>query len=86
MGPADQRAYVAGLEACLRESHRWDARSTSLPRGQGGSPAPDTDQAKKTKTGQGACQCARQQGLAPRPGPRPSHAAPAHSQTPEAHQ
>ena len=54
MGLTDQRAYVRGLEARLREAHRWHARSLSPPRGQGGSPAPDTHQAKKTKTGQGA--------------------------------
>ena len=54
MGLTDQRAYVRGLEACLREAHRWHARSPSPPRGQGGSPAPDTHQVKKTITGQGA--------------------------------
>ena len=51
MGLTDQRAYVQGLEARLREAHRWHARSPSPPRRQGGSPAPDTHQAKKTKTG-----------------------------------
>ena len=65
MDPADQRVYVRGLEARLREAHRWHARSLSPARGQGGSPAPDTHQAKKTKTGQGARQRTRQQGAAP---------------------
>ena len=86
MDPEDQRAYVRGLEACLREAHHWHTRSPSPPRGQGGSPAPDTQQAKKTKTGQRGRQRARQQGTAPRPGPRPSPAAPPHSQSPGAHQ
>ena len=54
MGLTDQRTYVEGLETSLREAHRWHARSPSPPRGQGGSPAPDTHQAKKTKTGQRA--------------------------------
>ena len=84
--PADQRAYVRGLDARLREAHRWNARSPSPPRGQGGSPAPDTHQAKKTKTGQGARQRACQQGAAPRPGPGSSHAAPPHAQIPGANQ
>ena len=82
MDPADQRAYIRGLEARLREAHRWHARSPSAPRGQGGSPAPDTHQAKKTKTGQGARERASQQGAAPRPGPGSSHAAPTHSHAP----
>ena len=56
----DQRAYVKGLEACLREAHRWHTRAPSPPWGQGRSPAPGTHQAKKTKTGQGARQRARQ--------------------------
>ena len=86
MGLTDQRAYVRGLEARLREAHRWHARSPSPPRGQGGSPAPDTHEAKKTKTGQGARQRARQQGATPRPGPGSSHTAPPHAQTPGAHQ
>ena len=50
MGHTDQRAGVRGLEARLREAHRWQAHSLSPPGGQGGSPAPDTHQAKKTKT------------------------------------
>ena len=83
MDPADQRAYVRGLEARLREAHRWHAGSPSPPRGQEGSPASNTHQAKKTKTGQGARLRARQQGAAPRPGPRSSHAAPPHARTPE---
>ena len=86
MDPADQRALVRGLEARLREAHRWHACSLSPPRGQRDSHAPDTRQAKKTKTGQGARQRARQQGAAPRPGPGSSHAAPPHAQTPWAHQ
>ena len=65
MGLTDQRTYVRGLETRLREAHRWQGRSPSPPRGQGGSPAPDTHQAKKTKTGQGARQRARQQDLTP---------------------
>ena len=65
MGLTDQRTYVRGLETRLREAHRWHARSPSPPRGQGGSPAPDTHQAKKTKTGQGARQRACQQGATP---------------------
>ena len=85
MDPAGQRAYVKGLEARLREAHRWHARSPSPPRGRGGSPAPDTHQAKETKTGQGARQRAHQQGAAPRPGPGSSHSAPPHAQTPGAH-
>ena len=56
------------------------------PTGTGASAAPATHQAKKTKTGQGARQCTRQQGAAPRPGPGSSHAAPPHAQTPGAHQ
>ena len=60
MGLTDQPAYIRGLKARLREAHRWHARSPSPPRGQGGSPAPDTHQAKKTKTGQGARQRAGQ--------------------------
>ena len=86
MDPADQCAYVRGLKARLREVHRWHARSPSPPRGQGGSTAPDTHQAKKTKTGQGARQRACQQGAAARPGPGSSHAAPPQAQTPGAHQ
>ena len=85
-GLTDQRTYVRGLETSLREAHRWHARSPSPPRGQGGSPAPDTHQAKKTKTGQGARQRARQQGATPRPGPGSSLTAPRHAQTPGAHQ
>ena len=65
MGLTDQGAYVRGLEPRLREAHRWHARSPSPPRGQGGSPAPDTHQAKKTKTCQWARQRARQQGPTP---------------------
>ena len=86
MDPMGQRAYVRGLEARLREAHRWHARSLSPPRGQGGSPTPNTHQAKKTKTGQGARQRAPQQSGAPRPGPRSSHATPPHAQTAGAHQ
>ena len=86
MGLTDQRTYVRGLETSLREAHRWHARSPSPPRGQAGSPAPDTHQAKKTKTGQGARQRARQQGATPRPEPGSSHTAPPHAQTPGAHQ
>ena len=86
MDPADQRAYVRGFEARLREAYRWHARSPSPPRGPGGSPAPDTRQAKKTKTGQGARQRAHQQGASPRQAPGSSHAAPTHAQTPGAHQ
>ena len=86
MGLTDQRAYIRGLEARLREAHRWHARSPSPSRGQGGSPAPDTHQAKKTKTGQGARQRARQQSATPRPGPGSSHTAPSQAQTPGAHQ
>ena len=52
MDPADEFAYIRGLEARLREAHRWHARSPSPPRGRGGPPASDTHQAKKTKTGQ----------------------------------
>ena len=85
MGLTDQRAYVRSLQARLREAHRLHTRSPSPPQGQGGSPAPDTYQAKKTKTGQGACQRARQRGATPRPGPGSSHTAPAHAQTPGAH-
>ena len=59
MGLTDMRAYVRGLEARLREAHRWHACSLSPPQGQGGSPAPNTHQAKKTKKGQGARQRAR---------------------------
>ena len=65
MGLTDQRTYVTGLETSLREAHRWHARSLSPHRGQGGSPAPNTHQAKKTKTDQGARQRARQQGAMP---------------------
>ena len=65
MDLTDQRAYVRGLEARLREAHRWHARSPSPQWGQGGSPASDTHQAKKTKTGQGDRQRVRQQGAAP---------------------
>ena len=65
MGLTDERAYVRGLEARLREAPRWHACSTSPPQGQGGSPAPDTHQAKKTKTDQGAHQRACQQGATP---------------------
>ena len=86
MGLMDQRTYVRGLETRLREAHRWHARSPSPPRGQGGSPATDTQQAKKTKTGQGARKRACQQGATPRPGPGSSHTAPPHAQTPGAHQ
>ena len=86
MDLADQRAHVTGLEACCGEALRWHTHSPSPPRGQGGSPAPDTHQGKKTKTGQGASLRARQQGTAYRPGPRPSHAARPHSTTPGAHQ
>ena len=46
----------------------------------------DSHQAKETKTGHVTRQHARQQGAAPRPGPRPSHAVPPQSQTPGAHQ
>ena len=86
MGLTDQRAYVRGLEARLRDVHRWHARSPSFPQRQGGPPVPDTHQAKKTKTGQGARQRARQQGATPLPGPVSSHTAPPHAQTPGAHQ
>ena len=65
MGLTDQETYVRGRKTSLQEAHRWHARSPSPPRGQGGSPAPDTHQAKKTKTGQGARQRARQQGATP---------------------
>ena len=65
MGLTDQRTYVRGLETRLREAHHWHARSLSPPGGQGGSAAPDTHQAKKTMTGQGARQRARQQGATP---------------------
>ena len=67
MGLTDQEAYVKGLKTSLQEAHRWRARSPSPPRGQGGSPAPDTHQAKKTKghRHQGARQRARQQGATP---------------------
>ena len=82
MGLTDQRTYVGGLETRLREAHCWHARSPSPPRGQGGSTPPDTHQAKKTKTGQGALQRARQQGATPRPGPGSSHTAPPHAQSP----
>ena len=85
MDPADQRAHVRGLEARLREAHRWHACSPSPPQGQGGSPAPDTDQAKKTEKGQGARQRAHQQGAVRQQGPRSSHAALPHAQTPGAH-
>ena len=34
MDPADQRAYVRGLEACLREAHRLHTRALSTPQGQ----------------------------------------------------
>ena len=85
MGLTDQRTYVRGLEARLREAYCWRARSPSPPRGQGGSPAPDTHQAKKTKTGRRARQRARQQGATPRPGPGPSNTAPPHAQTPRTH-
>ena len=61
----DQRTYVRGLEARLREAHCWHTRSPLPPQRQWGSAAPDTHQAKKTKTGQGARQRARQQGAAP---------------------
>ena len=71
---ADQGAYVSSTEACLREAHRWQTSAPLMPRGQGGSPAPDTPQAKKIKTGQGAHQRTSQQGAAGRPGPKPSHA------------
>ena len=40
MDPADQRAYVRGLEACLREAHRWHTRALSGPRRRVRSPAP----------------------------------------------
>ena len=86
MGLTDQRAYVRGLEVRLREAHRWHARSPSPQRGQRGSPAPDTHQAKKTKTGQAPRQRTRHQGATPRPGPGSSHTAPPHTQTPGAHQ
>ena len=86
MGLTDQETYVRGLKTSLPEAHRWHARSPSPPRGQGGSPAPDTHQAKKTKTGQGARERARQQGATPRPGPGSSHTAPPHAQTPGAQQ
>ena len=85
MDPADQRAYVRGLEARLREAHCWHARSPLPERGQGGSPAPNTDQAKKSKTGQWTRKRALQQGAAPRPGPVSNHAAPPHAEPPEAH-
>ena len=49
MSLTDQEAYVRGLKTSLQEAHRWRARSPSPPRGQRGSPAPDTHQAKKTK-------------------------------------
>ena len=65
MGLTDQETYVRSLKKSLQEAHRWHARSPSPPRGQGGSPAPDTHEAKKTKTGQGARQRARQQGATP---------------------
>ena len=84
--PADQRAYVRGLETCLREAHHWHSCTPSPRRGQRRSPAPDTEQAKKTQTGQGARQHARQQGAAPQPGPRPGHAAPPNFRSPRAHQ
>ena len=71
MGLTDQRTYVRGLETRLREAHRWHARSPSPPRGQRGSPAPDTHQAKKTKTGQGVRQRACRQGATHHPTPRP---------------
>ena len=86
MGLTDQETYVRGLKTSLQEAHSWHARCPSPPRGQGGSTAPDTHQAKKTKTGQGACQRARQQGATPRPRPGSSHTAPPHAQTPGAHQ
>ena len=86
MGLTDRRTYVRGLDTSLREAHCWHARSPLPPRGQGGSPAPDTHKAKKTKTGQGAHQRARQQGAMPRAGPGSSHTAPPHAQTPGAHQ
>ena len=47
MDPADERAYVRGPEACIREAHRWHSRSPSPPPGRGGPPAPDTHQAKE---------------------------------------
>ena len=65
MGLTDQETYVRGLKTSLQEAHRWHARSPSPPQGQGGSPAPETHQAKKTKTGQGARQRAHQQGATP---------------------
>ena len=76
MGLTDQRAYVRSLEARLREAHCWHSRSLSPPRGQGSSPAPDTQKAKKTKIGQGAAS-------APASGPRqpdqgPGRATPHH--------
>ena len=71
MDPADQRAYVRGLEACLREAHRSHTR--------------DIQCAKEAKTGQGARQRARQQGVALRLGPKPSRVAPPHFQYPGAH-
>ena len=86
MGLTDQSTYVRGLKTSLQEAHRWHASSLSPPRGQGGSAAPDTHQAKKNKTGQGARQRARQQGATPRLGPGSSHIAPPGAQTPGAHQ
>ena len=90
MGLTDQRAYIRGHRGAplrgAREAHRWHARSPSLPGGQGGSPAPDTHQAKKTKTGQGASKHGRQQDTTPRPGPGSSHIAPPHARTPGEHQ
>ena len=85
VGLTDQRAYIRGLEARLREAHRWHTRSLLPRRGQGGSPAPDTHQARKTKTAQGGRQRARQQGATPRPGPGSSNTATPHAQTPGAH-
>ena len=46
MGLTDQETYVRGLKTSLQEAHRWHARSPSAPRGQGGSPAPDTHRAQ----------------------------------------
>ena len=88
MATADQGAYVRGLEACLREAHCWHTSAPSSPRGQGVSPAPDTQQAEKAKTGQGAHQRARKQRAAPLTGihtqPHRTPSLPRHRSTPAA--
>ena len=69
MDPADQRAYVRGLEARLREAHRWHARSQSPPQGQGGSPSPTRTRPRRPRQTRGPTSAPASRACRPDQGP-----------------